>query len=116
MTVGKLVKLINRLRDKQSRDNRELLDLAADTIEQLDKENIELKKRIVFWQEDIDQQLREELIKKNHALLMAKEDIEKCCRTCLYRADGGGCKHPDGMDLRSTVCTRWKWRGDEVGL
>ena len=108
--------LIQALREKTSRDNRDLLDAAADTIEQLDNENIELKKRIVFWRQDMDKKLTNDLILKNHALLMAKEDIEKCCRTCHYRQDGGGCQHPDGMDLRSTVCKRWKWRGDEVEL
>lgn len=89
--------LIQALRAKTSRDNRELLDAAANELEYRFNENADLLNSIIL---------------KNHALLMAKEDIEKCCRTCHYRQDGGGCQHPDGMDLRSTVCKRWKWRGD----
>lgn len=93
--------LIKALREKTSRDNRELLDAAANELEYRFNENTDLLNSIIV---------------KNHTLLMAKEDIEKTCRTCQYRQDGGGCQHPDGIDLRSTVCKRWKWRGDTVGL
>lgn len=113
--------LVEELRSKQSRDNRELLDRAADRIEELEKAKY-IYANVDYCAEDLVIALKkvERLQAAYDGLVadMKKNAIRDVCDICKYNALHDDCE--DCFSCKKNCPCRecregsnWKWRGEE---
>lgn len=120
--------LVEELRSKQSRDNRELLDRAADRIEELEKAKY-IYANVDYCAEDLVIELKknerlqaevERLQKAYDGLVadMKQNAIRDVCDICKYNLAHDECEDCCTCK-RNCPCrecregSNWKWRGEE---
>ena len=121
--------LVEELRSKQSRDNRELLDRAADRIEELEKAKY-IYGNVDYCAEDLvielkkNERLQAEVERLKAAYDGLVADVKTCgvrdvCYICKAYNNQPDCEC-DCMECKLDCpcrecreCSHWKWRGEE---
>lgn len=99
--------LVERLRKMYTLCAWDELKDASDAIEKLLSENIQLKRRIVFWDKNTFGKLRAELDHLRHERDQAVEDLRQLADgQCLF------CKHDEDETFNECGTDNcWQWRG-----